>query len=255
MYPANEVIIRKHLNTNIPRIIIKESLDSTNTYLKELSKEASTKTVVIANTQTKGRGRTGNSFFSPEGGLYMSILLPFEPEFQKTPGLVTAFAAVSVCRAIEKITDKSPKIKWVNDIYLENKKICGILTEATSDKNIILGIGINIIPPENGFPDDIKNKAGSLFLKRDVPKDIKSILAAGIINNLINTISDKKYSSYTEEYKKRSMLTGKKVSYLKNNVEKHGIVLGIDDNLHLLINNDGNTETLSSGEIKLTEWK
>ena len=260
---CDENTIRKYLKKNIPEFIIKKSLDSTNTYLKKLSMENSAiqnHTVVIADTQLCGRGRTGNSFFSPSGGLYMSILLNPDTIYPDL-GLITALSAVSVCRAIEKVTDKSPKIKWVNDIYLGKKKICGILTESSiapdgTIKNIILGVGLNIVFSGDELPQDIRYKAGALFDKKEEPIDIKSILCAEILNSLFEILSDENSAGYIEEYKIRCLLLGKRISYKKNGTEYEGIAENIDDSLHLIVKNeDGGEIVLSSGEIKITDWE
>ena len=246
--------IREYLTVEIPKIILKESLDSTNTYLKSASDKFSKNTVVIAKTQTAGRGRTGNSFFSPSGGLYMSVLICPRSDL-KNIGFITAFSAVAVCRAIYKVCGRQTKIKWVNDIYLGNKKICGILTESTPNQNIVLGIGLNITPPENGFPDEIKNKAGAWF-DFSADENTKNILTAEILNSLIKIINDENYSLYINEYKILSLLTDKTIVYKRNNEAYQGEVIGIDDNLHLMVKRqDGNTVTLSAGEIKIKDWE
>ena len=111
-----------------------EELDSTNRYLKELAaKDARPGTVIIANRQSAGRGRLGRKFFSPgEKGIYMSILLRPDIPLERAV-LITSMAAVAVARAIERVSGIEAKIKWVNDIFLKGKKVCGILTEAGID--------------------------------------------------------------------------------------------------------------------------
>ena len=142
-------------------------LDSTNQYLKELAKEgAKAGTVIIANKQSAGRGRLGRSFFSPEGtGIYMSILLRPEMELQKSVR-ITSMAAVAVARAIERVSGIEAKIKWVNDIFLNGKKVCGILTESGINaitgtlEYAVLGIGINVGTIQ--FPEELKDIATSI---------------------------------------------------------------------------------------------
>ena len=147
-------------------IIEKDSVTSTNTELIEMAKNGAKEgTVLIASEQTAGKGRTGKSFYSPEGsGVYLSILL--RPDFKPEDALfLTTIAAVATAKAIESVSDKEAKIKWVNDVYLDNKKVCGILTESALSSDMekldyaVVGIGINLCPPEGGFPDDIKNIA------------------------------------------------------------------------------------------------
>ncbi len=256
MLNISENAIREYLTFPVPEIIILDSVDSTNSYLKKLSEENIKKgTVVIAKNQTKGRGRTGNSFFSPNGGLYMSILLDsgLNTEF------VTAISGVALCRAIKKCTDFLPKIKWVNDIYIDKKKICGILAEGTvspdgSLKNIILGIGLNILAPKEGFPEDIKHKAGAIF-KQDMPINAENKITAEIINSLFELLTDKT-DAFIEEYRNISLLTGKEIEYKKNNQILTGRVISIDEKLRLVvITQDGEKDILSSGEIKILNWE
>ncbi len=256
MLNISENALREHLIFPVPEIIILDSVDSTNNYLKNLAeKNIKNGTIVIARNQTNGRGRTGNRFFSPDGGLYMSILLDsyINTEF------VTALSGVALCRAIKKHTGFSPKIKWVNDIYINKKKVCGILAEGTISpdgnlKNIILGIGLNILAPKDGFPEDIKNKAGALF-KEDMPDSIENKITAEIINCIFEILTEKN-DSFIEEYKNLSLLTGKEIEYKKNNQVHTGQVVSIDDKLRLLVETpNGEKDTLSSGEIKILNWE
>ena len=128
-----------------------EELDSTNSYLKEMAaKGAQEGTIIIANRQSAGRGRLGRSFFSPEEkGIYMSILLRPDISLERAV-LITSMAAVAVAEAIEQVSGIQTKIKWVNDIFLNKKKVCGILTEAGIDAETgtleyaVLGIGVNV---------------------------------------------------------------------------------------------------------------
>ena len=131
-------------------IIVKDTVTSTNSVLKEMAKDGCRKkTVLIANCQTQGRGRLGRSFYSPpDSGLYISLLLPYnsDSEYHVT---LTAAAAVAVSRAIKSTVNIDTKIKWVNDLYVGDKKVCGILAEAVTNAQtgrldaVVLGIGIN----------------------------------------------------------------------------------------------------------------
>jgi len=171
------------------RIHIYESLESTNITAKEMALSgAESGTVVIANYQTAGKGRYGKSFHSPpDHGLYMTIILHASELSFSTPTLVTALAAVSVCEAIEKISDKTAQIKWVNDILINERKVCGILTESVSMvdnpgvQRIIIGIGVNFNTPPAQFPDELQHIAGSLFETEKTPITTTQ-LAAEILN-------------------------------------------------------------------------
>ena len=145
-----------------------ETLDSTNTYLKKLAAEgASEGTVVIANAQTAGRGRMGRSFASAQGlGVYMSLLLRPDCAASCAQSL-TANTAAAVCMAIETVSGVKPEIKWVNDLYLKGKKICGILCESavSGDKldYAVIGIGLNVITRPEDFPEERRHTAGSIY--------------------------------------------------------------------------------------------
>lgn len=219
-------------------IYIYDEIDSTNNQCKRISDDAPL-FIVAAESQTAGRGRRGKSFYSPFGsGLYLSISLSADKYGNMQ--MITLNVAVAVSFAIEELTGLSPKIKWVNDIYLEGRKICGILCEAT-DGRIIIGIGINCTT--DSFPKDIAAVAGSLA---GHPVS-RNALAASIIKNLTDC-----NFSVADEYRHRSLLTGKEITYTLNGNEFSALVTGIDDNGNLsVVNNDGTFVSLNSGEVQL----
>jgi len=174
------------------RIFIYDCLESTNKTAKEMAiSEAEHGTVVIADSQTAGKGRYGRSFHSPPNhGLYMSLIIKPNQYRFSTPTLITAFSAVTVCEAIEAISDKRPKIKWVNDIFLNGKKICGISAEAITDFEsgntqwIVVGIGVNYSTLATDFPEELRHIAGSVF-GLDTPPTTRNHLAAEILNRFL----------------------------------------------------------------------
>ena len=176
-------------------------IDSTNLEAKRQIKQgAKCPFVVVADAQTAGKGRMGRQFYSPDKtGLYMSFVYEPETDF-KDSVTVTSAAAVAVVRAIEELTDLSPKIKWVNDIYIDDKKVSGILTEAvTGDKTlIIVGIGVNITTDK--FPNEIKNTATSLNQAVD-----KSNLLLSIVKHLLELISGLPQRTFLPKYKQKSL--------------------------------------------------
>ncbi len=250
--------IRQYLDLNREvHILTFNTITSTNTVAKKMAIDGATDgTIIIADEQTEGRGRYGKSFFSPGGtGIYMSIIMKPDLGLEDSQ-LITIYTAVAVCKAIELITNIEPKIKWVNDIFLNNKKICGILTEATSDfesgkiESIIIGIGINIQTREVDFPDELSSIAGSLF-----PKDVsRNKLIAGILNEIFNNLKDLATEGLIKEYKNRSFVLGREISFYKNEVITYGRAIDINKNGNLIvIAQDGKTETLNSGEISI-KW-
>lgn len=236
-----------------------ESLESTNQTLKEYAKNGAPEgLVVIAQHQTCGRGRMGRKFFSPKGtGIYMSILLrPYT--FAGDTVYITTAAAVAVCEAIETVAPVKAEIKWVNDIMVSGKKVCGILTEAGGGAfhdhtgYIIIGIGLNMTTPQGGFPEEISTIAGSVFKSDDFDLQSRYELISEILEHLFcfYTIADKK--SYMDEYKKRSMIIGKDIYVLRGNKKIRATALALDDECKLKVKFDsGSTEYLSSGEVSI----
>ncbi len=220
-----------------------ETLPSTNTYAKEHIPDFSLPTLIIANEQTAGRGRRGNSFFSPKDtGLYMTLVF----EETKSSELLTPTAAVAVCEELESI-GTNPGIKWVNDIFIDEKKVCGILTEryiAHGKPYIILGIGINLLTKV--FPDELSS-AGSINLECD-----KNRLAIDISLRVLEYIDKNSDEEITEKYRSKLFIIEKNVSYFKNNIQYSGTVKGINNQCNLIISHsDGSEDILSSGEISI----
>ncbi len=234
-----------------------DTLGSTNDKVKELGlKNARENTVVIAKTQTAGRGRMGRQFFSPEqSGVYMSILL--RPKFSPEDTLfITVAAAVAVSEALDSICGTDTKIKWVNDIFIKNKKVCGILTESTFTADgyfSVLGIGINLYSPENDFPEEIKDIAGAVYNAPCGEETRKKLIAAIIdkFNFFYKNLMKKEFLSI---YREKSNLIGKKIKYIQNGNEIFATVEAIDDNAHLVVKTaDNKTERLFAGEVSVSQ--
>jgi len=214
--------IKQHLKNPHLDISVFSSVTSTNTILKEMAEQGAKEgTVIIAEEQTAGRGRTGKQFYSPKGtGIYISILL--RPDIPAEESLfLTTSAAVATARAIEDVSDKRSLIKWVNDIYLEDKKTCGILTEGAFNVETgkldyaIVGIGINVCIPDGGFPDNIKDIATAIFDKQTDSINKRSILIANLLDYFMEYYKDFKSKSYVKEYIERSMIIGKTITVIE----------------------------------------
>ena len=240
-----------------PEIRIFPSLVSTNQTAKELAVAGAPHgTAVFAEMQTGGRGRSARRFYSPEGGLYCSVILhPDRLHFSHITA-VTAFAAVSACAAVEAVSGSAPQIKWVNDLYLSGKKICGILTEAVTDIEsggigwIVVGIGINLTVPAGGFPDEIRETAGAVFADAPVP-DAKNRLAAELLRRLL-TVSPPDEAVLYADYRARMMLLGETVTVMRGDREYRALAKDIDSIGHLILQMpDGTEQALSSGEIRI----
>ncbi len=248
-----EFLLNKY--KNIP-IHIYKSVTSTNNEAKiAVLNNAIHGTVIISDEQTNGRGRLGRDFFSPpKSGIYMSIILKPKLNISNSV-LITTAAAVAVCFCIDMFSNKQAKIKWVNDIYIDNKKVCGILTEAITDfesgnvESVVIGIGLNVTTKENSFPSELKTIAGAI-LNSDGSFNTRNMLASEIINKVLTMCENLEDRSFLEIYKERSMILGQNILYKKNGECIEGHAKDIDENGGLLvILNDGQSVILNSGEI------
>ncbi len=249
--------IEKYLNNSEKfNITVLKSVDSTNAMLKKMAVVSPEYTVIIADSQSQGRGRFTRKFHSPKNcGIYMSILL--KPTLKaESSVLLTAAAAVAVSLVAEKFGGKKTHIKWVNDVLIDNKKICGILTEGSINITnggfnwAVVGIGINAYEPENGFSRDIAEIAAPVFDTK-APEN-RNRLIAEVLNSFCDFYKNLKDKTFYNEYKSRMLTIGKPVTVIKNDVEKEAVCLDLDQNCRLLVEyKDGEKEYLSSGEISI----
>ncbi|MBR1562403.1 MAG: biotin--[Ruminococcus sp.] len=234
-----------------------DTIDSTNNYLKakalENEKEGLT---AIAARQTGGKGRLGRSFFSPpDSGLYISFLL--RPDSPASEALkITTIAAVAVALAIEDAFGVETQIKWVNDVYINGKKICGILTEAAIDMEsggleyAVCGIGINVYTPEGGFPEEIKEIAGAVLSEKT--KNGRNKLAACLIKRFFELYENNDPHAYYDDYKKRLIWVGEQIYLIKGDKKTPAVMLGVDEECRLHVKfEDGSESFISSGEITI----
>lgn len=243
---------------------VHKSLDSTNTRVKEYAAQGKPEgLIVVAEEQTAGRGRMGRSFYSPSGsGVYISFL--FRPRFTAQESLfLTTAAAVAAAEAIEEVSGSRAEIKWVNDVFCHGKKVCGILTEASVNvensmlEYAVTGIGFNVREPEHGFPEEIIDVAGAVFLHEAdhglaaTDCEARSRIAAGMINHFWPYYQHLTERTYMEEYKRRSFLLGKEVRTLSE-PPIIGRAVDVDEEGHLILEQkDGNRVALSSGEVSV----
>lgn len=252
--------VRPYLNKeyeDIP-LIVHKTVVSTNLEAKKLAVDNATHgTVILSEEQTNGRGRLGRKFYSPaKTGIYMSVIL--RPKISITnAALITTATAVAVCRAVNILCKKDPKIKWVNDIFLDNKKVCGILTEAVTDfesgmvESIIIGIGINFKTKIDQFPDEIKEIAGSLY-SFETSEINRNQLIAGIINELFLQYRNLETREFLKEYKEYSLILGENIVFYENRKENFGKAIDIDNNGCLIVKTQqGEIKSLNSGEVTI----
>ena len=248
--------ILEHLKTKDLKLSFYESVDSTNSLLKEMALNGETESsIVIALSQSKGRGRYDRKFQSDIGGIYMSILLrPNIPA--ENAVLITTAAAVAVAEAVEDLSGRKTGIKWVNDVLIDGKKICGILTEASLNIEsgtldyAVIGIGLNVYEPRDGFPDEIRDIAGSIF--KEQIDGLRSKLTAAVLENFFKYYKEISERKYLNSYRERCIVLGKQINVISASGTSSAIALDIDENCHLRVKYPNGEETLlSSGEVSI----
>lgn len=232
-------------------VFVYDEIDSTNNEAKrKVISENLGHALYVADHQTAGRGRSGRSFYSPSStGVY------FTYTFTPSEGIslathVTTKAGVCVARAIDELYHVTPSIKWVNDIYVGSKKVCGILAEAVTGQvlnmgSIVVGIGINISTED--FPDDISNRAGAISKDSSVSRNELVARIISYLNEEIKKLTDITYLDY---FRTHSLLTGIDISYIEGDVTKTATVIGIDDEAGLIVRDStGANIVLRNGEV------
>lgn len=195
---SNDIISAQGIISNMDKapddslIHIYDTLDSTNKTAKEMAMEGICHgSLIIARSQTIGKGRGTHSFYSPEGGIYMSVILSPDKLPTLEPDVITAYTGITVSDSIESLTGLSPKIKPINDLFIDGRKVCGILTESGIEFDsgmvqwIVVGIGINFDSDISQFPEDLQQIVGSLFKKGQAPIS-KNQLIAEIYSHLLD---------------------------------------------------------------------
>ena len=234
-----------------------DEIDSTNLEAKRLAMTGLSRCAVVADHQTAGRGRLGRSFYSPPGcGIYTSLLLRPRPDQLADVTLLTTAAGVAVCRALERAAGVQAEIKWVNDLYLNGKKICGILTEGVTDfesgmiESVVIGYGINFRDDAH-LPEELRSIVGSVF-GAEPPTVTRSALAAAMLAELLPLAEDLSSRSFLPEYRRRSMLLGREIVFSRAGGRFAAVAEEIDDDGGLVVRlPDGSRETLRSGEVSV----
>ena len=228
-----------------------DKCDSTNLRAKEYLKENKPERAVFtADYQSAGRGRQGKSFYSPKStGLYMTYVFRADLPLYDAVSVTTA-AAAAVCHALEKVSGKTLSVKWVNDIYKDGKKICGILAESVINSvtklvdYVIIGVGVNLTT--DNFPDDIKSVAGCLDFG-----DKQAVLEAIIceFDKIADNPTDRSFMDY---YREKSLVIGKNIICITKDGQQNAFALGVDNDGGLQVKfDDGTEKTLTSGEISI----
>lgn len=270
--PRNDEINAQYIENKLSernrelKVFYFDEVDSTNDQVVRLGRNNEGILLAIAGKQTNGRGRRGREFFSPKDtGIYMSLLIRGNDPLERYAYL-TATAAVSVAKAIDKTVFSGKdvaKIKWVNDVYIGERKISGTITELStnledpSQHSIVMGIGINVYVPKEAIPADIVDKAGSL-------EGADALFGENVRNNIIVETMDGlfKYMDLKDEtlhiYREKSNLIGNYVkinSFSERVTENYAKVTGIDDEFHLCVEyENGKTDSLSTGEVSVVKY-
>lgn len=252
------ILSRLPIHTPSIRLQVMESVTSTNDLLRQAAANGAPEfTVYAAKSQTAGKGRQGRQFYSPpQTGLYLSILL--RPQISPAESLaLTPLAAVAAANAVERCSGQSVQIKWVNDLLLNGKKICGILAESQfSDADtldyVIVGIGINLLPPPQGFPPELKQIAGAVYPADANAESAFIDCAAELIASLIYEYRRLPEKHYLAGYRSRLCMLGTEITVCENGMERAAIALAVDDALRLLVRySDGTEQWRSTGEIRI----
>lgn len=242
------------------RLCVLSETESTNILAKKAAIEGcAAGSCFVALRQTGGKGRRGKAFFSPDGGLYISIVL--RPELCAEDSVnITTCAAVAVCRAIETVCEKQTQIKWVNDVFYNGKKLCGILTEASADlesgglEYAVVGIGINFCHRQEDFPPELQSIATALY-EQTPPDNLRTRLAAEVINNVWRLEKNPAAEEILRRYKELSFILGKKIQVLSS-PPKNAVALDINSKGNLIVRyEDGADGVINSGEVSILPVK
>lgn len=239
------------------KIIHFDEIDSTNTYAKKIGDSCDDGTVITCEKQVAGRGRLGRQWEAQAGSMCMSIVLkPKISMFQVAK--ITQVCAAAISLSLDEL-NVDAKIKWPNDLMINNKKICGILTEMNSDKErvnyVIVGMGLNVNNLYEDFPNEIKNVATSIFNETGI-KVNRNVIAAKIINNfelLYNEfVNNNNYKLSLDICRKKSNIIGKNINLIKNNSITSAKAVSLGDDGELIVQyENGETDSIISGEISV----
>ena len=256
---VSEIGVRRYLAPSVPlaRFVALDETGSTNSDARELAVQGAPEwTVVVANSQSAGRGRFGRSFFSPKDvGVYLSLILRPDSICSYAAQRVTTKAAVAACRAIETVSSRRAEIKWVNDVLLDGKKVCGILTEASLGLEtdvfdyVALGVGINAYPPFEGYPADLSSIVTSVYDRR--VGDGRNRLVAEFLNAFYTLYCTDDHV-WRDEYRARSCALGREGEVRTPSGVRLARALDVDEECRLIVEYEsGERAALASGEVSI----
>lgn len=232
-----------------------DSVKSTNTSLKALAKEGAPEGYVLtALSQTNGRGRFNRVFFSPKDtGLYVSVLL--RPTVPLSPAVLTCMSAVAVLETIESYRIPA-SIKWVNDVYVRGKKVVGILTEGAMRADgpleyAVIGIGVNLFPPKDGFPESIRDHAGTVFEEAPDPA-LKNEFLKRLLQRIKLYYELLPETTFAETYRLKQLIYGCPILFGDGDRTLRGVAADIDADFRLIAScSDGTRHVLDRGDVTI----
>ncbi|MDE1826134.1 MAG: biotin--[acetyl-CoA-carboxylase] ligase [Thaumarchaeota archaeon] len=235
------------------------TIDSTQNFaLKLASKPHENGSIVISEQQTHGRGRQNRKWFSPRGGIWLSVLL--KPNFEiSQASLFPMLTSLALAISIEKVLKLRPKLKWPNDLTLDNKKVAGVLVDAAIESNqidyLVIGVGINFKIQPSAISKIVKNSGNfygiTTLVKKKEKADPILLLQAFLheLEQLYSKLVAGNLHGIKNEWEKRSSTIGRKVKISSPSGEIKGKAIGIDDDGALLISSKGKTQRLLVGDI------
>lgn len=235
-----------------------DTIDSTNNRARALAEEGCAEwTVVAANSQSKGRGRMGKSFYSPKtSGVYVSVVVRPRANASEA-SLLTIAAAAATAEAIEAVCGAECGIKWVNDCFVDGRKVAGILTEASIGleeqalRYAVVGIGINVAPPEGGFPEEVRDVAGAIF-KEAPTEETRNLLVAEVLTRFRRYAGDLSARAFLASYRKRLFVLDRDVFLVRGETRESVHVVGLTDDGALVVRDEnGGLCQVASGEVSL----
>ena len=225
-----------------------KEIDSTNNYLKNSYRLLGNFTFVVADYQSRGKGRNDRTWSSEEGKNLMFSFLIKDPVLLKKYNALSIISAVEVAKLLESYKFKGVTIKWPNDVFINEKKVCGILLEGQILEYLAVGIGLNV--NQKSFPDGLRRPATSLSLEANKDFDLEEI-EKKLFANIVNNLSNLKEGEYLDYLKDHNYLLNKRVKVLVNDQPFIGEVVGIDANYFLQIKTSDMLLHIDSGEIEI----
>ncbi|MBR5439207.1 MAG: biotin--[Clostridia bacterium] len=253
-FELSKTTLQNLIDKNFDEIVVLKETQSTSDLCKDLALKGTSSAIVVSESQTKGRGRLNREFYSPKNkGVYLSLLL--RPNLKMGDAFkITSFCGVATANAIESLANVKVGLKWVNDLFINSKKVGGILTESAINAEtrtldyVIIGIGVNVY--NDNYPDFIKNVATNIE-KESNKKIDKNELIAKIVNNLNELESAVISGNYLKEYTNRQVILNKQVKVVLLNEEFYATAVGIDENGALIVNKNGELKTITAGDVSI----